>query len=120
MKTAKCPECGLELPAENGRVAMHYDAPGSDRYCKGSLLDVAQDGSVSDGVNHPSHYNKGKIEVIEYIFDQGWGPGFCIGNCIKYLSRADHKGDKIKDLQKARWYLDYYIKWLESQKGESS
>ena len=27
-------------------------------------------------VNHPSHYTQGKIEVIEYLEDQGWAEGF--------------------------------------------
>ena len=33
---------------------------------------------MSDAVNHPSHYNTGKIEVIDAIED--WGLGFALGN----------------------------------------
>lgn len=58
-------------------------------------------------VNHPSHYNKGKIEVIDFIEDQGLS--FHLGNVIKYIARAGSKGDKLEDLKKAQWYLDRYI-----------
>ena len=58
-------------------------------------------------VNHPSHYNKGKIEVIDFIEDQGLS--FHLGNVIKYVARAGAKGDKLEDLKKAQWYLDRYI-----------
>lgn len=60
-----------------------------------------------EAVNHPSHYNAGKIEVIEAIED--WNLGFCLGNTVKYIARAEHKGNAIQDLQKARWYLDREI-----------
>ncbi len=34
---------------------------------------------------------------------------FCLGNAIKYIWRADLKGNAIEDLQKARWYVDREI-----------
>ena len=58
-------------------------------------------------VDHPSHYNVGKIEVIDAIED--WGLNFSLGNAVKYIARADHKGKPIEDLQKARWYIDREI-----------
>jgi hypothetical protein len=61
-------------------------------------------------VNHPSHYNSGKIEVIDAIED--WHLGFHLGNAVKYIARAEHKGKTIEDLQKARWYLDREISRL--------
>lgn len=64
-------------------------------------------------VNHPSHYNQGEIEVIDYIEDLGIGEDFCIGNAIKYISRYKHKHDPIEDLQKAKWYIDRVIKAYE-------
>ena len=65
-----------------------------------------------DPVNHPEHYTDGKIEVIDYIEDKKLG--FCLGNAIKYISRAGKKNpDKeVEDLQKARWYIDRRIKEL--------
>lgn len=61
-----------------------------------------------DVVNHPSHYTRGNIEVIDFIEDQQLP--YHLGNVIKYIARAGHKGDKLEDLKKARWYLDRYIK----------
>lgn len=54
-------------------------------------------------VNHPPHYNHGKIEAIAVIED--WNLNFNMGNALKYLGRADHKGKPIEDLKKAIWYL---------------
>lgn len=67
----------------------------------------------SDNVNHPSHYNDGKIEPIDYIEDKKLN--FHLGNVVKYVSRAGKKNpDKeLEDLKKARWYLDRYIEKLE-------
>lgn len=67
-----------------------------------------------DIVNKPKHYADSKIEVIDYIEDKRLG--FCLGNVIKYVSRAGkkHKEKEIEDLQKARWYLDRRIYELEN------
>lgn len=73
----------------------------------------------SDGVNHPGHYNSGKIEVIDFIEDQGLG--FHLGNVVKYISRAGKKKSgnlsavekTIQDLEKAEWYLRRYIEWVK-------
>jgi hypothetical protein len=58
-------------------------------------------------VNHPSHYNKGKIEVIDAIED--WQLDFNLGNVVKYVARADHKGNRLEDLKKAKFYIDREI-----------
>ncbi len=58
-----------------------------------------------DEVNHPPHYNTGKIEVIEFIEDQKLD--FHCGNAVKYIARAGKK-DPLKegqDISKAIWYL---------------
>lgn len=62
---------------------------------------------MADSVNHPSHYNQGSIEVIDAIDD--WKLNFALGNVVKYVARADHKGRALEDLEKARFYLDYEI-----------
>lgn len=59
-------------------------------------------------INHPAHYNAGKIEVIDAIED--WKLGFHLGNVVKYVARAAHKGATVEDLRKAKWYLDRAIK----------
>ena len=61
-------------------------------------------------VNHPSHYNQGKIEVIDAIED--WQLGFNLGNAVKYIARAGKKDPNklIEDLLKAKWYIEREIK----------
>ena len=63
-----------------------------------------------ESVNHPPHYG-GKdspYEAIKVIEQLGYGFAFCIGNALKYLSRARKKDSSktIEDLEKACWYLD--------------
>jgi len=70
---------------------------------------------MKEKINHPKHYNKGKIEVIDAIVD--WDLNFCIGNVVKYVARHKHKKDSLEDLKKARWYLDYEIRKLEKEKA---
>jgi len=72
---------------------------------------------MSDPVNHPSHYNTGKIEVIEFIEDQKLG--YNIGNAVKYLSRAGKKDPKktIEDLKKAVWYVKRQIVLMEAEEN---
>lgn len=68
-------------------------------------------------VNHPSHYNQGKREVIEemrILFGDEAVESFCRLNAYKYLRRAEFKGNKKEDLDKAEWYMDY----LEMMRGE--
>jgi len=56
-----------------------------------------------DTVNHPKHYAHSTIEVIDAI--EAWGLGFSLGNAVKYIARADHKGNAVEDLRKALWYI---------------
>jgi len=64
-----------------------------------------------DPVDHPSHYNFGRLEVIDVIED--WKLNFHRGNAVKYIARAAYKGSELEDLRKARWYLDREIQRLE-------
>lgn len=70
---------------------------------------------MNDKVNHPKHYNYGKIEVINFI-DQVTknyqsSLAYYIGNVIKYVSRAPFKNG-LEDLKKAQWYLNRAVgKW---------
>lgn len=54
-------------------------------------------------IERPAHYCQSAIEPIEVI--EAWGLGFCLGNVVKYIARAEHKGSKLDDLEKAAWYL---------------
>jgi hypothetical protein len=58
-------------------------------------------------IDHPSHYNQGKIEVIDAIED--WRLGFHEGNIVKYVARSSYKGNRLQDLEKALWYLERLI-----------
>jgi hypothetical protein len=62
-----------------------------------------------DLVNSPAHYTSGGIETIDFIkaklTDEEF-TGYLKGNVIKYVTRADLKGNRSQDLAKAKWYLD--------------
>lgn len=66
--------------------------------------DAPGDDAPGDAVNHPPHYTSHPsgiecIAVTEHM-------SFCVGNAIKYLWRADLKGNAIEDLEKAKWYIE--------------
>ena len=58
---------------------------------------------ADETVNHPPHYKVGGIETIDFI--EAKGLDYCLGNVVKYITRAEHKGNKKEDLLKAQWYL---------------
>ena len=60
-----------------------------------------------DMVNHPPHYKKGGIETIDFI--EAKNLNYHLGNVVKYITRADHKGDRLENLKKAQWYLNREI-----------
>ena len=72
---------------------------------------------MSEQVNHPEHYGGSEniYEAIKVI--EAWDLGFCLGNTIKYISRAGKKDkDKLlQDLEKAKWYLDRYIENIKRE-----
>lgn len=82
--------------------------------------EVIYDAYNNDVVQAPSHYVNSKIEPIAYMADKlpAYDDGhtaFCVGNVIKYVSRAPHKGTLIQDLEKAAKYLEFAI---EHEKGK--
>lgn len=70
-----------------------------------------------DAIN-PSYYQNG-IETIEAI--EAWDLGFCLGNAVKYISRAGKKDPTktVEDLNKAIWYIQRRIYELENFSKES-
>lgn len=56
-------------------------------------------------INHPPHYNAGRLEAIDVIED--WQLNFHLGNVVKYIARAGKKDSATRkqDLEKALWYL---------------
>lgn len=61
----------------------------------------------ADTVNHPAHYRTGGIETIDFI--EAKNLNYHLGNVVKYITRADHKGDRLENLKKAQWYLNREI-----------
>lgn len=73
---------------------------------------------ITDNVNHPSHYNYGDIEVIDYCdqvckqYPSDLAP--YVFNAIKYLSRSEYKNGK-EDVAKAKFYIQrLFDKWDDS------
>jgi len=64
-------------------------------------------------VDHPDHYGgaDNPYEAIKVI--KAWDLGFCLGNTVKYISRAGKKdrNKRIEDLRKALWYLQQQINY---------
>lgn len=61
----------------------------------------------SNMVENPQHYQGKSFEVIDIIND--YSLNFELGNAIKYILRADKKGNKKQDLEKAVWYLKHEL-----------
>ena len=73
-----------------------------------------------DDVNHPSHYCNRKMEaidIIEMIIEAESNPkvAYNMSNVLKYLLRFRDKGTPVKDLEKARWYLNRMIEKIEEE-----
>ena len=67
---------------------------------------------ADDKINSPSHYKVGGIETIDFI--EAKNLGYNLGNVVKYISRADHKDNKLDNLKKAQWYLNRAVNKLEA------
>lgn len=79
---------------------------------------LQSEASTHDAVAHPTHYTShpSGIECIEITKHHN----FCVGNVIKYCWRAGLKSvadgaGELKDLKKARQYLDFEIARLEGK-----
>ena len=96
----RCANCNRELP------------PGLDTTLCSAC--VGTGGTPREAHDHPDHYG-GKdnpYEAIKVI--EAWGLDFCLGNTLKYISRAGKKDPTklVEDLKKARWYLTRRINQL--------
>jgi hypothetical protein len=71
---------------------------------------------MDSAVNHPVHYGgaENTYEAIKVI--EAWGLDFCLGNAVKYISRAGRKdkAKEVEDLEKAKWYLQRRINQLKT------
>jgi hypothetical protein len=80
-------------------------------FIKSDPMQVEMFEPTPDPVDHPAHYKVGGIETIDFI--EAKKLGYNLGNVVKYLTRADHKGNKLEDLRKAQWYLTREINSLK-------
>lgn len=60
---------------------------------------------MADVVNNPSHYAQASttIEPIDVLRHAS----FDLGNALKYMARAGHKGEALVDWKKAEKYLEW-------------
>ncbi len=100
---------------EAARVAVRAQADAAARRSR-ALAGFDKDAEASDVIDHPPHYAGSAVEPIDAIEAWGFGPGFNLGNAVKYIARAGKKDPAklLEDLQKARWYLDREIGTLEA------
>ena len=70
-------------------------------------IQLGKNGKPNEAVNHPKHYGgeDNPYEAIKVI--EAWDLDFCLGNAVKYISRAGKKDSskELEDLNKAIWYL---------------
>ena len=102
----------------------------TDMFPLPNIPDHAQDGSEAvfaasklpngktvDDVRQPAHYTVGGIETIDYMAAKSSVEefrGHLRLTSMKYLSRAGHKDDALKDYKKAAVYLGWLIKHMET------
>lgn len=99
----------IKIPENVKSIQLSVTGGGGHSGANSSAAHAGQGGvgNVGDLVNHPLHYTQHPsgvecIQITEHM-------GFNLGNAIKYIWRADLKGDSIQDLEKAKWYLDREI-----------
>ena len=72
-----------------------------------------------EGVVHPPHYNRGGIECIDAAeaMVSEWSPqtAYRIGQAFQYLYRHRHSGQAIKDLRKAKFFIEREIEAAERE-----
>jgi hypothetical protein len=87
------------------------------------IIDVGVN-PANDIINHPSHYTRGKVEVVDIIEDVIAGitsgiVAYHFATVLKYSLRAPFKGAMLQDCRKARWHLDRMIGIIErDESGE--
>jgi hypothetical protein len=78
---------------------------------------------MSDLVNSPEHYCKGGIECIDAvdaaICDLSGRNAHYTASAIQYLWRWKSK-DGVRDLRKARWFIDRLIQTLDQDLSDPS
>ena len=69
-------------------------------------------------VQHPAHYNQGKVECIDAMaaatVNKRGIEAICVSNVIKYLWRYEAKNG-LEDVKKAQFYLNRLVDELEDK-----
>jgi hypothetical protein len=94
-----------DMPLTNARKAEIARLVEADRWQPPAMIPMPE--PKTDNVNHPAHYKVGGIETIDFI--EAKNLSYHLGNVVKYIARADSKGNREEDLLKARWYLNREI-----------
>lgn len=97
---------------DNGKYARDEQMNNVEaEYLDGTVVETTTD--------HPDYYGgkENTYETIKVWFAIGWGEAACLANAYKYMTRAGKKPgeSKLKDLRKARHYLDMLIEYLEGE-----
>lgn len=110
----RCHKCGGSLTSTNLHTWTHITM---GEACKNAILEQPGQAASLSAVDHPKHYGGAEdpYEAIKVI--EAWGLGFCLGNTVKYISRAGKKdpAKELEDLKKAKWYLEREIKAREKK-----
>tara|TARA_Y100001937_G_scaffold122296_1_gene182780 strand:- start:384 stop:665 length:282 start_codon:yes stop_codon:yes gene_type:complete len=75
-----------------------------------------------DLVNFPPHYKQGGVECIDAIKSclGNEFSSYLQGNAIKYLWRYEHKGKPIQDLEKAKWFIEKLIAFVQEKQNANN
>ena len=73
-----------------------------------ALNEVCDKVDALEDVSNQAHYTRFKIQPLEFC--KANDLGYLEGNVIKYVCRYPYKGQAMKDLLKARDYIDHLIK----------
>lgn len=102
---------------DNMIVDMPEDKVSNEVICTSAMMhhEIQKRVAKKEAVNHPSHYNTGRIEVIDAIED--WKLDFSLGNAVKYVARCNKKDPckEIEDLEKAIWYIKRRVENLQTR-----
>ena len=83
------------------------------------IIDKEKDKNV---ISHPERYGGDTtyecIKVLEAWLPSEQYKGFLRGNALKYLCRVGKKDETVQELKKARFYLDKYIEFEETNGKE--
>ena len=109
-------KCVPEIPETTTLQQIVMDAIEKNAHAISEVIKTP----AEDEVNHPNHYTQGAVECIDAL-EASMTPeefrGYLKGCQMKYMWRYRMKGG-LKDLKKARWYLDKLISKVEGLLNE--